>query len=87
MPKSVFTKRYKIFREEMVKAREAAGVSQEQLAKQVGWDQTYVSKIERGVRRVDVVELIGICDAIDINAADFMITLLKKFKGSSQKTG
>ena len=87
MPKSVFTKRYKIFREEMVKAREAAGVSQEQLAKQVGWDQTYVSKIERGVRRVDVVELIGICDAIDINAADFMKTLLKKFKGSSQKTG
>ena len=87
MPKSVFTKRYKIFREEMVKAREAAGVSQEQLAKQVGWDQTYVSKIERGVRRVDVVELIGICDAIDINAADFMKTLLKKFKVSSQKTG
>jgi transcriptional regulator with XRE-family HTH domain len=87
MPKSVFTKRYKIFREEMVKAREAAGMSQEQLAKQLGWDQTYVSKIERGVRRVDVVELIGICDAIDINAADFMKTLLQKFKVAAQKIG
>ena len=87
MPKSVFTKRYKIFCEEMVKAREAAGLSQDQLAKQLGWDQTYVSKIERGVRRVDVVELIGICEAIDLSAADFVKALLQKFKVTARKNG
>jgi transcriptional regulator with XRE-family HTH domain len=80
MPKSLFTKRYKMFREEMVKAREAAGLSQEELAKRMGWDQTYVSKIERGVRRVDVIELIGICEAIGIDAAAFMKALLRKIK-------
>lgn len=86
MPRSVFTKRYGIFCEEMVKAREAAGLSQEQLAKQLGWDQTYVSKIERGVRRVDVVELIGICEAIHINAGDFVKALQRKFNVTARKT-
>jgi transcriptional regulator with XRE-family HTH domain len=86
MPKSVFTKRYKMFRDEIVKAREGAGLSQEQLAKRMGWDQTYVSKIERGVRRVDVVELIAICEAIGIDAAGFMKTLLQRIK-TTQKSG
>ena len=65
-----------------MKAREAAGLSQEELAKRMGWDQTYVSKIERGVRRVDVIELIGICEAIGIDAASFMKSLLRKIKTS-----
>jgi len=79
MPKSVFTKRYKAFQHELEKARLEAGLSQEQLAKRVGWDQTYVSKIERGVRRVDVVELIAICEAIRINPAEFVRRLYQKF--------
>lgn len=82
MPKSVFTKRYRIFREELVKTRENAGLSQDQLAKRIGWDQTYVSKIERGVRRVDVIELIAVCEAIGIDAADFMKTLLQRIKAA-----
>jgi ribosome-binding protein aMBF1 (putative translation factor) len=79
MPKSVFTKRYKIFRDELEKARRQAGMSQEQLAKQLGWDQTYVSKIERGVRRVDIVELVTICDAIGIDPARFVKRLHQQF--------
>jgi len=79
MPKSVFTRRYKIFREQLQKARTDAGLSQEDLAKRIGWDQTYVSKIERGVRRVDVVELIGICEALHVDPADFLKELQQTF--------
>lgn len=82
MPKSVFTKRYKIFREELVKVREAAHLSQEQLGKRLqrlGWDQTYVSKIERGVRRVDVVELIAVCEVLGIDPSDFVRQLHRQF--------
>jgi transcriptional regulator with XRE-family HTH domain len=78
MPKSVFTKRYKIFRDELESARREAGLSQEQLAKKVGWDQTYVSKIERGVRRLDVIELIAICEAVGIDPAKFVKDLHAK---------
>jgi transcriptional regulator with XRE-family HTH domain len=79
MPKSVFTKRYKTFRDELENARLEAGLSQAQLAKKVGWDQTYVSKIERGVRRVDVIELIAICEAIGLDPAEFIRGLHAKF--------
>lgn len=79
MPKSVFTRRYKIFREELESARLEAELSQEQLAKKVGWDQTFVSKIERGVRRLDVVELIAICEALGIDPGDFVKDLHAQF--------
>ena len=79
MPKSFFTKRYTIFREQLQKARVDAGLSQDELAKKMGWDQTYVSKIERGVRRVDVVELMGICDVLGLDAGQFVQNLSRKF--------
>jgi len=79
MVKSVFTKPYKMYREQLRKARVDSGLSQEDLAKRLGWDQTYVSKIERGVRRVDVVELIGICEALRLDAADFVRQLQQDF--------
>jgi transcriptional regulator with XRE-family HTH domain len=80
MPKSFFTKRYKIFREQLREARTSAGLSQEDLAKKMGWDQTYVSKIERGVRRVDVVELIAICEVLGIDPGEFVAELHRRFK-------
>jgi DNA-binding XRE family transcriptional regulator len=79
MRKSFFSKRYKIFQEELAKARDSAGLSQGQLAKRLGWDQTYVSKIERGVRRVDLVELIAICEVMSLDAAEFVKHLQKKY--------
>jgi transcriptional regulator with XRE-family HTH domain len=79
MPKSFFTKRYAVFREQLQQARADAGLSQEQLARKIGWDQTYVSKIERGVRRVDVVELIGICEVLGVDASHFVKRLQGNF--------
>jgi transcriptional regulator with XRE-family HTH domain len=37
--------------------REASGQSQEELASRIAWRQSDVSKVERGVRRIDVLEL------------------------------
>jgi transcriptional regulator with XRE-family HTH domain len=79
MPKSLFTKRYTIFREHLQQARIDAGLTQNELAKKLGWDQTYVSKIERGVRRVDVVELMGICDVLGLDSGEFVKNLSRKF--------
>lgn len=44
--------------------RERAGVTQLSLAESLGNTQTFISKIERGERRIDVVEFIEICDAL-----------------------
>lgn len=44
--------------------RMEAGLTQEELAKRVGADQSYVAKYEGGQRRLDVVEFMRIIAAI-----------------------
>ena len=51
--------------------RVAAGVKQADLAARLGQTQAGVSRIERGARRIDVIELREICAALDTNPAEF----------------
>jgi len=53
----VQTKRFRAFLARLREAREAAGLTQVQVAKKLGRPQTWVSKCELGERRVDFVEL------------------------------
>lgn len=57
MGKSTYTKEYKEIIERLKAARIAAGLSQHEVAKKLGKPQSYVSKIESGERRLDVVEI------------------------------
>lgn len=53
-------------------SRLEAGLTQAQLAAKLDVDQSTVSKIERSERRIDVVELKLICDALGISLRDFV---------------
>ena len=55
--KALQTRRYRAFLTRLRRAREAAGMTQEDVARAVGRSQTWVSKSELGERRVDFVEL------------------------------
>lgn len=48
---------YQRFLERLRAAREAAGLTQVEVARRLGRPQSYVSKSESGERRLDVVEL------------------------------
>jgi transcriptional regulator with XRE-family HTH domain len=54
---SRYTPRYKAFLKRLRSAREAAGLTQVEVADRLGRPQSFVSKCESGERRVDVVEL------------------------------
>lgn len=64
MPKAVFTDAYASFLEVLIGTRKRAGVTQAELARRIGREQPFISLIERGVRRVDVVEFCGIVRAL-----------------------
>jgi transcriptional regulator with XRE-family HTH domain len=64
MQKSISKKEYKVFREELRNMRERAGITQMELAELLECTQTFVSKCERGERRVDVIELRAWCEAL-----------------------
>ena len=57
MDKSIYSKDHKFVTEQLRKARIHAGLGQEQTAKLLGKTQSYISKIESGQRRIDIVQL------------------------------
>ena len=68
MEKSIYTREYAAVLRLFKAAREEAGVTQVELAKRLGQTQSFVSKVERGDRRLDIVQLRSI-------VAEFGVTL------------
>jgi transcriptional regulator with XRE-family HTH domain len=52
--------------------REAAGVTQVELAEKIGETQSFVSKCERGERRLDILELREWCQGLGLPLIDFV---------------
>lgn len=67
MTESIYTKRYHRFRQLLIDARKAKQLSQMALAEQLGRVQTFVSKYERGERRLDIVEFLDVAAALGID--------------------
>lgn len=64
MPPSLFTEAYQCLIQSMVSARQTAGLRQVDLAKKLGKPQSFVSKMETGERRLDVIEFLVIARAM-----------------------
>jgi transcriptional regulator with XRE-family HTH domain len=75
MEKSIFSENYLVFLKHLREARRQAGLTQEEVARRLGHNQSFVSKCERGERRVDVIELQYFCKAIGVSFEDFVYSL------------
>lgn len=78
MPKSVFSAKYTRFREMLIEARKKARMTQTDLAVRLDRKQSYVSKFERGERRLDIVEFLEIAEVLEIDVRRFVEQLLGK---------
>ena len=67
--------RYGILRARLVELREAKGLTQTDIALQLGKPQSYVSKYERGERRLDIVELIAVAKVLSVDPAQLCAEL------------
>ena len=72
MQKSISTRNYAHFLVCLRAEREKAGVSQEEMAARLGETQSFVSKCERGERRMDIVELREFCKAMGLTLEKFV---------------
>jgi len=70
--KSLFTRKHTQLRKLLAKARLDANLTQTALAHRVNRRQAYISRIERGERRIDVVEFLELAHAIGLNPAKFI---------------
>ncbi|MGH3426734.1 MAG: helix-turn-helix domain-containing protein [Mycobacteriales bacterium] len=64
MPKSMFTPAYRGVTDALAALRRDAGVTQRELSLRLGKPQAWVSNVERGSRRIDVVEFFAIVAAL-----------------------
>jgi transcriptional regulator with XRE-family HTH domain len=71
-------KDYLILIELLYRLRTNSGLTQQQLAAKLGVPQSYVSKVETGERRIDVIELRKICNALNSNLIEFSVILEKE---------
>ncbi len=83
MEKSIHAARYAVFLKVLRKSRQDAGLSQVQLARKLGETQTFVSKCERGERRINVMELRIFCRALGVSLKDFVSRLERAINRAS----
>lgn len=57
MPRAIYSDEHKIIVKHLKRARTEAGLSQIEAAKKLSKTQSYLSKIESGQRRFDVLQL------------------------------
>lgn len=79
MPKSLYTKRHNAIAEAIAKQRRAKGMTQVEVSEALGgtWSQPIIVNIERGGRRLDLVELLRLAAIIDLDV-DALIAELRE---------
>jgi transcriptional regulator with XRE-family HTH domain len=71
MDKTIFSREYEVFLRRLRAARVRAGMTQAGLAERLGQTQSFVSKCERGERRLDLVEARAFCVAMGVPFRSF----------------
>lgn len=64
--KTIYSGAYRRLVARLRSLREAAGISQSSLAKELGWPQQRLSAVESGARRLDVIEFLHLTGALGI---------------------
>lgn len=76
--KTLRSKERRVLRQLLKEARLQAGLRQVDLAARMGVPQSLVSKIEVGERRLDLLELRAICEALGLSLGEFVARLEKR---------
>lgn len=80
MDKSIYTREYRAVTRLLKRARENAGITQVELAEALGQSQSFVSKCERGERRLDVIQLRTVCETLGVSLRDFVDQLERELR-------
>lgn len=80
MEKKVSAINQRRFRALMREIRTGAGLRQVDLAERLGQPQSFVSKYESGERRLDLLEVRRICEAVGITLEEFVRKLEDSLK-------
>jgi transcriptional regulator with XRE-family HTH domain len=72
MKQSIHQGEYRLFLALLRRYRRQSGLTQTELAERLEQTQSFVSKCERGERRMDVADLYRFCQAMRVSIVDFV---------------
>jgi len=87
VPKSLFTQKYDQFRALLIAARKKSGLTQTELARKLSRPQSFVSKFERGERRLDLIEFIQVAEALGADAHKLLRAVQQDEPVHSRRSG
>ena len=76
MPRTLGRPRHEALRDFIVEQREEAGLTQHEVSARLDRPQSFIASIETGQRRVDVVELLDLAEAIGFDPQNAVQRLL-----------
>lgn len=85
MEKSIHTDDYSAVTRLLIETRKAAGITQVQLAEMLERSQSFVSKVERGENRLDVIQLRMILHTLGTTLPAFISKLEKRLSPPQRK--
>jgi DNA-binding XRE family transcriptional regulator len=77
LAKTLGSRRHKALIALLIERREAAGMTQTQLAGRLGEYQSFVARLESGQRRVDVVEFLELAEVLGFDARKALAAVKK----------
>jgi len=80
---SALSAKYERFRDLLIDARKSVGMTQAEVASKLKQPQSYVSKYERGERRLDVIEFFEVAKVIGCDPLE----LLRKLHAPGSHAG
>ena len=63
---------YESLQKALIHIRQSKGLTQIEIAERLGRPQSFVSKYESGERRLDVIEFLGVCQALSIKPGSIL---------------
>jgi len=84
MEKSIYSEAYSTFLGQLRETRVAQRVTQEELASRLGTTQSFISKCERGERRIDLVEVRLFCEALEVDFIDFVTSVHHRISAAKE---
>lgn len=80
MPNPIHQSNYTLFREMLTNIRLEKGLLQSEVAERLSKPQSFISKYERGERRLDFAEFVQIAEALEIDASMFVAQYQSRLK-------
>lgn len=78
MPKAIYRTEYNVFLALLKDRRIAAGLTQVQCSTALGRPQSFMSDVERGVRRLDIIQIYDLCAVLGCD----LTALIRDFVGA-----